>query len=251
MKETILLILLIFLNLTSFSQKKQESTIYLNENFDKITYKKFKEKLNSHFFARTWAEKEGKKIIKLRYLDYYGKLGSLKKSQLNKLYYQKFKLDTTKVWLIHYIDTLPKVNPNGSIKLTKHNKRLKHLVLGRNDPDKTYSVKSKSLKKAASKQKKYYNIKGNHFNFLYFYNIDKGFGKFDKTLFLKDYNQILKKSFSDGLVTFETIIIHPDGQFYMSWHPLYKKDEIKLTNYKYYEKEKIKWLNNFNKYSSK
>ena len=49
-----------------------------------------------------------KKIYKkLRYKEYFGRLSKKNKGQLNKLFNSRYKIDSAKKWLFHYIDSLP------------------------------------------------------------------------------------------------------------------------------------------------
>ena len=91
----------------SYSQTKR--IIYADENYKQIDFTEYSKKMKSglYFFARF--ENDTAVFKKLRFKEFYGSLNTHKKTQLNKLFYQRFQIDSTKIWLIHYIDSVPDI----------------------------------------------------------------------------------------------------------------------------------------------
>ena len=85
----------------------QQKTVYVGENYDKIPKSKFNELLKSNLYDIAKTTRDSVIYKKIRYKEYFGKLNQSNKSQLNKLFSLRYKIDSTKKWIFHYIDTLP------------------------------------------------------------------------------------------------------------------------------------------------
>jgi hypothetical protein len=105
MKKYFIISLLTLSVITGYSQKRK--TIYVNENFTEIIFSEYKKGLKSGLFTATEIVNDTAIFLKLRYTEYFGTLSPQKKKQINSLFNKRFKVDTIKTWLIHYIDTLP------------------------------------------------------------------------------------------------------------------------------------------------
>ena len=105
MKKYFIISLLTLSVITGYSQKRK--TIYVNENFTEIIFSEYKKGLKSGLFTATEIVNDTAIFLKLRYAEYFGTLSPQKKKQINSLFNKRFKADTIKTWLIHYIDTLP------------------------------------------------------------------------------------------------------------------------------------------------
>lgn len=269
MKFVLILSFLLLITLNLFSQSKE--IIYVDENYKTINFKTFRKRLNSRIFQiSTTVENDTAIFKKLRFKEYFGNLGK-KKSQLNKLYNQRYNIDSTKIWMIHYIDSLPNVNKmpkESSLELIDSEGR--KILIGNSEYDRlieqqlrkfpikdsiiykgrtvalasrhthisSYSDYNKNILKEIDRIKKHKKV-----SLFHFYNINKGFPVEDiKNFWVKDENEILKNSFSDGQFKYPYLIIYPNGDFYTSHYFKRFSDEKKLFNHKRFKKMKKKWL---------
>ncbi|MET2983765.1 hypothetical protein [Aureibaculum conchae] len=268
MKFLYFLLFLLSITLNLFSQTKK--IIYVDEKFEKIDFKSYTKKLNSELFLISMLESDTAIFKKLRFKEYFGSLGK-KKAQLNKLYQQRYTIDSTKTWLIHYTDSLPdvtKMPKESSIQLFDSKGR--KMLMSNSEYDRLYNQQlrkfatrdsiiykgrtlvladrhihvssyldyKESILKEIKRYKKYKSI-----SILHFYNINKGFPVHEiKNFWVKDENEILKKSFSDGQLQYKFLLIYPNGDFYASHYFKRFSDEKKLFNHKRFKKLKKKWL---------
>ncbi|NNC70757.1 MAG: hypothetical protein HKN90_08065 [Flavobacteriaceae bacterium] len=243
-------------------------TIYVDENFEVITREKFKRKTKSGFFLLATINTDTAVYKKIRFREYYGQLNVKKKHQLNQLFFAKYKIDTTKTWLIHYIDTLPDINKlykksgvvlldslgndYGNVMSIKrfnqnHIKRLRKQ--NRIDFYRTHKlVRSfKDYKKIAKRENRKL-CKNKKLEFLHIYGFNKKYPlQDDEFNWRKDENLILQHVFTDGNRMYMNIIVFDDGSFYAhsGRAPLEKQKALfKLINYKKWKKI---WLKEYNK----
>lgn len=259
-KKEIVIILLFFLSGLAYSQISK--TIYVDENYREINIIDFNKKLKSDLFYSIIAKNDTAIFKKLRFKEYFGKIKKNKKEQLNKFFYNKYKIDSNKVWLIYYTDSLPKLNDRFK-KSNLHlidtltaediiirNKRYRGKIVKPSDSLRPYTIALKdSFRKVAvhshlqeswrKKEKEYKNIK--NVTLMHFYNFNKGYPKKDiiSEKWLKDENHLLRNIFSDGMMQYPIIIIYPNGDFYLNYH--YKKLK-KILNHKKYLRYKHKWI---------
>ena len=251
------------ITIQSYSQEKK--LIYVDENYKEINFKKFKSKFKSEVFFVVVAETDSVIYKKLRFKEYFGKLDIKKKSQLNKLFFKRVDIDTTKIWLIHYLDSLPDIKfmPKKSkiILLDSLNKPVGERIIKKLykkctivfSSKKTFGNKhlhaisyidfKKNISYEINKIKKYQNV-----TLLHFYEENKGY-PIENDKWLKDYNSILKKTFNDGMQTYRTIIIYPDGEFYASSMHKCNFNEKALINKKKFKKLKKQFIRNYSIYN--
>jgi len=235
--------------------------IYVDEKFEKVDFATFSEKLNTQLFLTSLVEMDTIIFKKLRFKEYFGSLGK-KKSQLNKLYHQRYHVDSTKVWLIHYTDSLPKSTDfQREYDITLFdcfNEEVlssEMYIRGTGRHSKTKSDRSEKivthykdyLRRNSWKFKKLNNNKGS--SLLHFYEYNKGYSfKRDHKKWIEDDNHILKGTFSDGLfLSYKLLVIYPNGDFYTSHYFKSFSDQKKLLKYKPFKKLKKKWLTKIEK----
>ena len=265
MKKISLLVALSFLVLTSYAQVKD--TVYLDEDFKKISLNEFKKKLKSNLFVVTSGNSDSIFYKKLRFIEYFGKLDYNKKHQLNRLFHQRFKIDTSKIWLIRYRDSLPNVNlmhsksgviildslGNAISEIMSYNKFQKIAygnafeLFSRRELKKEYKyykyvTSYKDYYESASKRIKRFR-RNKNLLVLDFFEKNNGFPLDEhKELFYEDYNLILKRIFTDGLFMYKTIVIYPDGNFYAISYQDSLDKQKEMVKYKSYIKNKKIWL---------
>jgi len=260
MKFFSLISFFILLSFQLYAQSKK--IIYVNENYDIIDFHEFNRKLKSDLFFIAHVENDTAMYKKLRFKVFFGKLNSQKKSQLNKLLYMRNRIDSTKIWLIHYIDSLP--NPElmpkkSGIVILDSLGHEKGAVLTRKEFENSIVKNTNnSIKvKATVKHKhvlsyedyttrilseiKTYNKFDNSI-LLHFYNFNNGFPvNTDELICLKDYNLSLRKTFTDGMRVYKKIIIYPDGDFCLGSFGNNYMDEKRLLKYRSFKKVEKKW----------
>ena len=230
MKKIFILSVFIFHFFVSHSQEKK--TVYVDENYQIVSRKEFNKKNRSKLFYITNLDLDTAFYKKLRYKEFFGKLDFKKKHQLNKLFQSRFKIDTTKIWVIHYIDSLPNVKEmpkkSGIVFLDSIKVKHKHVV--------SYE----DYRKGISKEKKQYN-KFKDVELIHFYEFNKGYPKKDieSDHWYHDNIKMLKRIFTDGMKMYKVIILFPNGDFCLNPYGYDKVKKI-LKKKKYY-KEKKKW----------
>jgi len=255
MKKITLAILFVLLFLEVHSQIQK--TIYVGENYQEIHENDFNKLLKTNLFDTAKITSDTVIYIKLRYKEYFGKLSNGEKRQLNKLFSSRYKIDSTKKWLIHYVDTLPNkekmpkisgvivydsVHPNKTIFMSKKefNRQYKNYVTKHKHvfsyPDYQRNIR-KEIKKISKK-----------INFIHIYNHNKGIPTsfLSEIKYYQDNVPIFKKIFSDGMMNYKTILIYPNGAFYLANNYSIYKEEM-ILNKRYYKEKKKVWLSNHKK----
>lgn len=250
---TTILFILLFLEASSQIQK----TIYVGENYEQIHESDFNKLLKTNLFDTAKIISDSVIYVKLRYREYFGKLKNGEKSQLNKLFSSRYQIDSTKKWLIHYVDTLPNkekmpkysgvivydsVHPNKTIFMSKKefNRQYKNYVTKHKHvfsyPDYQRNIR-KEIKKISKK-----------INFIHIYNYNKGIpSSFLREIkYYKDNVPIFKNIFSDGMMNYKTILIYPNGSFYLANNYNIYKEEL-LLNRSWYKKKKKIWFSSHEK----
>ena len=121
MKYLISAFLLVFGIQQVLAQKK---VVYINAGYKKIDSVTFNNKAQLDLFLVATIENDSVILKKLRYKEYFGTLNPQKKSQINKLFYKLYRIDTSKIWYIHYLygDSINKITlPKEKTLLIHHN----------------------------------------------------------------------------------------------------------------------------------
>ncbi len=235
--------LLIVLTMLNLSHGQVKDTLYLDTNYKELSKGDFLKRLRSNLFYIAHVENDSVFYRKLRYRQYFGKLDGLKKHQFNKLFRKRYEIDTTKVWLIHYVDTLywrykkPSVHRPTfldsvcyrDLKSIMSDGKFKKFV---NNSDRR-TVKRTERKRKSSKFK--------NMELIHFYNFNKGYPvkEIEYGRWFEDHNLLVKKTFSDGIRNYKSIILFPNGNFCLDPWPYEVKD---LLTEKSFLKAKEIWL---------
>jgi hypothetical protein len=239
MKKVFFTILITLITFQSYSQELKR--FYVDETYKEITFQKFNKKLESQLFFTVTAINDTAIVKKLRFKEFFGHLG-IKKKQLNKLFAKRFDIDSTKIWLIHYMDSLPDVTKmakkSGVVYIDSSKRRHKHVM--------SYLDYRKIIPRET---KKYRNLK--KVSLLHFYNFNKGYLQKDIELekWYKDSNLILKSIFTDGMKMYKTIVIHPNGKFYVRIVRKLFSEERKLLKYESFNRQEKKWRKKLERYN--
>lgn len=256
--------LITFFLLISFKVFSQVDTVYIDENDSYISKTIFYNKMKSPIYKGIRFSSDTVVLEKLRFEYFFGKLEPLIKTQLFRLLNSRHKIDTTKTLVIHYQDTLknksdfPKQssivyydsldqeikmkNTNTFVEVSKYKKIAKHKHFI------SYYDFLQAHKRCKRNHKKYNKT----IDVLHFYSFNNGHPKEYKDLvWYKDYGLVIKKIFSDGYKNFTSIIVHPNGDFFIGNHRdrFPYSDLIKKQNWNKYKSsfaKRIKTLNNYN-----
>ena len=260
--KKVLLFLALLSYLNSFSQHKK--IIYADEYFNTISFTNYQKKLSSNLFDIAEIENDTAIIKKLRYASYYGKLKAVTNRQLSKILNKRFNIDTTKTLLIHYINSVPDIkkmpkesgiefldslNNNTGIFLTesKFKTDLKKYSYNKH---KHVLSKDDFFKKIKSERKKF----SKKIELIHFYKTNNGFPvkKLSPYNYFKDDNNLISRLFSDKTKMYKVILIHPNGEFYVSKfsHGSFLREK-KLTKKSFYKKEKKIWKKKLTNLSNK
>ncbi|WP_179352537.1 hypothetical protein [Winogradskyella vidalii] len=87
-----------------------KDTIYSDVEYFNISKKAHNTKLKSKLFSSVKYENDTLVLYRLRQSYLFGELDELKKNQLFLLFSNRNKIDTTKIMVIHYQDTLKKIS---------------------------------------------------------------------------------------------------------------------------------------------
>lgn len=256
-------IIILFLILSSYQLLSQsKKVIYVNENYKKISKKEYQKKLKSKLFDIATTVKDTVILKKLRFSEFYGQLEETKRKQIFKLFHKRFHLDTTKVWVIHYIDSVPdkkKMPLKSGLEFIDSKGKLTGIFLTQNEFKNSYgkypykrhrhrTSYSDYIKGLKTENNKYKNSKG--IELIHLYKTNKGFPneELKKHNYYKDKLSFFKKFFTDGLKLYTSVLIYPDGNFYASkFHYHNANFEKKLAKEKIYNRKKNKWLKKLKK----
>ncbi len=236
MKHKILYILLCVISFNTHGQYKNIE--YLDTDKQRINFEEFSKKKNLEGIkVKLYVADNGNNILykKLTFTKCFGTLNPTEKEQLNKYFYSRYQIDTTKTWLIHYVDSLPspeKMPEKSGIVYTDSTKtKHKHL----------YSFKDyhSSFKTEKKRFKKYKEC-----SLLHFYINDNDYPMdIDNIHWCKDEHRMLKSLFFKEIDYYSTIIIHPNGEYYLSKYS--HRSEDRLLRFKIFRKEKERWDKKF------
>ena len=241
-----LLFLLIILVHTQLSAQESDKlyltyakdTIYADENNNIIDKHLFNFKFDSSIYYGFRFETDKIVVLRLRFSHLFGTLETTKKEQLFKLLASRNHVDTTKIMLIHYQDTLKRI-----VDFPKED----IVVFNKDSSSHTHIISHKSFVKQHENCLK--GFKRNKKTKVYhFFGINKGHPlTYENNTWEKDNFNLINNMFRDKYRRFSTIIINPNGNFYCYNF----NDEGK--NLKVYEdiiKDK-KWDEHMNEFSIK
>lgn len=237
--------------------------VYVDENFQNIPENVYVNKQESNTFLEAEIVSDTAIYKKLFYKEFFGILDKGKKSQLNKLLFQKYGIDSTKVWVIHYTDSLPDVttlskrskiiyepvdSTKASIEAAAYLNSKKRFVANKfstkelneklNHTKHSHRFSYKSWFTSTKKEIKKYR-KLDHAVLLHFYDYNAGFPETDRDVrWHEDPYNVLKAIFSDGIKNYPTIILHPDGSFFVSYYTISFDREKELTDKDFLDKER-------------
>lgn len=181
-----------------------KDTLRVDRNNQSIAKKIYDYKLDSSLFSALRFENDSLILYKLRLSYMFGELMPEKKTQLYQLLYSKNQVDTSKIMVIHYQDTLRAISyfPEKS-KIVYAEDSLSHRHVANH---KTFIKQHERCVKK--------NGKGRRNNVYHFFGYNEGHPtEFDKIKWQKDYLSLVERIYRDSYGRFNTIILHPDGTF--------------------------------------
>lgn len=207
-KQILFFYLLIFILFSSLKTFAQVDTVYVDEGDKYISKDVFQKKGESYIYRGVRYATDTLVLNKLYKNCFFGKLTPTVNNQLFKQLSNRYKIDTTKILIIHY---------NDSLKSSSHYIKKGHInniVSFCHEHLNTYKGFLFAHKKCRLINKKYKKTA----KVLHFYKINYGHPEAYKDFkWYKDYGSLIKKIFLDDYKYFVEIIIHPDGEFYSGY----------------------------------
>lgn len=208
----VLILLLCFwqtqLNAQHLSQQQyrySKDTIYEDENGNSIDKRLFNYKFDSSIYHGYKFEEDKNVLLKLRLSYLFGELESTKKVQLFKLLASRNNIDTTKIMVIHYEDTLKRIvdfPKEDSMVFNKDRTQHTHI-----HTHKSFIFHIKQCIRNFKRNKKS--------NVYHFFGVNKGHPLiYEKCELYEDNFGLINNMFRDQYKRFKTIIVHPSGKFY-------------------------------------
>lgn len=184
---------------------KSRDTVFLDET-DKVTTKStYIAKLETPLFVSVWFENDTLILYKLRFSHLFGKLKDENKNQLFKLLSSRNKVDTTKIMIIHYQDSLKKESlfpKHSGVTYNKDSSKHRHVI----SYDKFISQHKECIRKLRKRNKN---------NVYHFYKHNLGHPeKYGKISWYKDHYELIDRLFRDSHRRFKTIVIRQDGNYF-------------------------------------
>lgn len=225
-KSNCYLAVFFFTVLNVYSQSKK--IVYLDNNHKEIPFLEYSKKTESNLFKEKHFYNESVLYKKLVFKEFFGKIDHQKVSEIYNLY----KVDTTKVLYIHFIEAKKDENLKDTISDNrKHEVKKKHEL--------------KLLKNIIQNEVDYFGG-SEKLTSLYITKNDSLDSHNELNLeqiFLSDYNSIIEKTFSVTPVSL--IVIHIDGSYYITNNNDFNnKDVFKVKSFR---KLKKKWIRKYKK----
>lgn len=207
---------------------------FIDYNTNQITAKEFKRLFDTDLFKELDIKSDSLNFKKLIFNKRFGSLSKIAKSQLNKRLFFGYAIDSTKIWVIHYVDSLP---PKASMPkksyieyLDDQKMRHKHVT--------SYKDFVKGSKKHSKEFKNNKDVK-----FIHFWRA--GGQDYPQELFKSlnwyyDPSNFIKRLFSFGIINFKTQIIYPNGDYISFYDNKNKVDLKRLIKSKKFVKERQK-----------
>ena len=276
MKKTLLIIVFILISINGFCQKLR--FFYQDEKGNNISFSSYRFKLSSGFYYATSSSNDATLINGMKFKEEYGQLDLIQKKQLNKLYAKRNNIDSTKTWLIHYIDSLPNIRnmpkTTGLYSFNEFETKIAEEIKSRRfyhfakdsllRSQKLYEYKGyvgysikialnyNDYKKISLQEHKKY-AKFESVELIHFFELNKGYPKEDikKEKLFQDEYLVLKKIFNKNVDDdYHIIVIYPNGKYYKVYsREIFKVKERQILKYKSFTrleklwKKKVKNLN--------
>jgi hypothetical protein len=226
MKIIVLFIIFLFFFSQSFSQQK----IYVDENMKTIDSLTFHKKCNAYIFKCLNYKTYSLIVNKVYYKFSFGKISRIESNQLRLLLVEKSKknIDSNSIIVIKYIDTLfgykkYKLRNEKRNKLqTSNNKTHKHKILKEKAYKKNHYRYIKKERKCVKSSNSKYGTKV-FYLFNYDYNHNKEFPQLN---WMKI--DAFKKLFFNNVYESKTLILKPDGNYFLNGSILSDKRIISL-----------------------
>ena len=183
----------------------QKDTIYANELNQRIDRAVFEKKVTSKLYNTLIYEGDSLVTLVAKQSYMFGKINSENKSEIFRLFNLRNNVDTTKTIVIHYLDTLKRIDqfPKKDIIVSLKNGRHKHV-----NSHKTFIKNHKTCLN---------NFKNRKFSKVYhFFKVNNGHPlTYKKYSWEKDYGGLINKIFPSNYNKFTRVIISPDGDFFV------------------------------------
>ena len=213
-KFVIALLMLVMFNYYTNAQT------FIDYNTNQITTEEFDKLLDTDLFKEIEFKSDSVHFKKLVFKKLFGSLSKIAKSQLNKRLFFRYAIDSTKIWVFHYIDSLVPIAsmPKKSYIVYLDDKKMRH----------KHETSYKDFVKGSKTHFK--EFKNNEdVRFIHFWRA--GGQDYPQELLKSldwyyDPSNFIKRLFSIGIINFETQIIYPNGD-YVSFFDIKNKVDLK------------------------
>lgn len=210
-----------------------KDTIYIDEDNKIINSEIFKDKILSEYYYANLYETDENFYGKLQWTHFIGKLNQLQKAQLFQELKIKHQVDTSKVMVIHYLDTLKSKTElkRSTYYEENRNQHINHETY----PEQHQQCLKKFKKRQNTNVYHFYNYQNNHQTTI------------KNLIWHQDSNKRFKSFFKKNNEISHTIIILPDGYYLIHYRFFWKYNiEIHEIFIKYSE-FRTKLIKSFNK----
>ena len=193
---------------------------FIDYNTNQITAEEFKRLSDTDLFKELDIKRDSLHFKKLVFKKRFGSLSKIAKSQLNKHLFFRYAIDSTKIWVIHYVDSLP---PKVSLPKKSHIVYL--------DDQKIRHKHEISYKDFVKRSKNHFKEFKNNEDVKFIHFLRAGGQDYPQELFKSinwyyDPSNFIKRLFSFGNINFKTQIIYPNGD-YVSFFDIKNKADLK------------------------
>lgn len=201
----VLLILFCYANSAESQQTKHKKEIYFDEVDATINKRQHDIKLKSDLFSSVKFETDTLILHKLRFSHLFGTLDTIKKQQLFKLLSARNSIDTTKIIVIHYQDTLRRIDEfaeEDGIIQNKNGRGHRHVISHNTFINQHKKCLRNLYKKGVN-------------NVYHFYKHNNGHPEvYESYTWERDHLTLIDRLFRDSFRRFGTIVIYPNGNFF-------------------------------------
>jgi len=207
---------------------------FINHDNNQITAEEFKRLLDTDLFKELNIKSDSLHFKKLVFDKHFGSISKIAKSQLNKRLFFRYAIDSTKIWVIHYVDSLP---PKVSLPKKSHIVYL--------DDQKIRHKHLKSYKDFVKQSKTHFKEFKNNKDVTFIHFWRAGGQDYPQELFKSinwhyDPSNFIKRIFGFGIINFKTQIIYPNGDYVSFYDDKNKVELKKLIKSKKFVKERLK-----------
>ncbi|MDO1501010.1 hypothetical protein Q2T40_12790 [Winogradskyella maritima] len=192
----------------NFNYHNEKSNSYYDEDNNQIDKSTFKKKTETKLFYELRIAEGRNVYYKTQWSFYFDSFSNIEKQQLFKFLSSRASIDTSKIVVVHYRDSLK------AIFLFDKRPGIENLPGGRHRHKMTHRMFVKEMKNCLKKFKR--NKASNVYHY-YSYN-DGHPSKIDNMEWFKDSGGLFQNLFRRNIKSPRTIVIHPNGNYFLYYY---------------------------------